>query len=322
MPPCLNLHAARLTALNYKELMDFIENRMSMTGVYQPVMIEKMLRNGGTVSAWGAAREFLRNDYAQLEYYIHIVNRWPRRTLKKHGVITESGIGDRNRMFTLTASGLTKRQRENLVASCRHRLNEYKMRKGIPPHGDGPHSPKAVSGSMRYKVLAKSGGRCVACGVSSLERAIEVDHIVPRSKGGPDELSNLQALCYKCNSQKRDRDDLDFLQEINRKAFGHKGCRWCKREMKMQNFLAGAAQVKRTRYGQHVVIVPKRHMPNYFELRPPERAMMIDLLEAHLAEEYPEARSASDFSLELETSASVDESRHCAIHVVPIRRRK
>ena len=309
--------------MDYEELMDFIENKMSMTGVYQPVMIEKLLENGGTASAHSLAAEFLRTDYAQLDYYIYIVNRWPRTTLKKHGVITESGRGNRNRMFTLTASGLTEGQREDLVASCRHRLNEYKMRKGIPPHGDGPHSPKAVNGSMRYRVLAKSGARCVACGVSSLERAIEVDHIVPRSKGGSDELSNLQALCYKCNSQKRDRDDLDFLQEINRKAFGHKKCFLCKQpKMKMQNFLAGAARIRHPHGKSHVVIIPKRHLPNYFELRPPERAMMNDLLEAHLAEEDPGAGSARNFSLELETSTSMDRLRHCAIHVVPIRRRK
>jgi ATP adenylyltransferase len=47
-------------------------------------------------------------------------------------------------------------------------------------------------------------------GVNAEERALEVDHIVPRNKGGPDDLSNLQALCYRCNAMKRDRDDTDF----------------------------------------------------------------------------------------------------------------
>jgi hypothetical protein len=46
--------------------------------------------------------------------------------------------------------------------------------------------------------------------VASYERALEVDHITPRNKGGADEIANLQALCFSCNAMKRDRDDTDF----------------------------------------------------------------------------------------------------------------
>src|SRR5215831_3310396 len=67
-----------------------------------------------------------------------------------------------------------------------------------------------LSGSLRYAVLKRAGFRCELCGISADERAIEVDHIIPRKHGGEDDLTNLQALCFKCNANKGARDDVDF----------------------------------------------------------------------------------------------------------------
>lgn len=36
--------------------------------------------------------------------------------------------------------------------------------------------------------------------------ATTADHIIPISKGGGDELSNLLSACHKCNSTRQDRD--------------------------------------------------------------------------------------------------------------------
>lgn len=39
----------------------------------------------------------------------------------------------------------------------------------------------------------------------------EVDHIVPTSKGGTDDLSNLALSCVGCNATKRDRTAHEFV---------------------------------------------------------------------------------------------------------------
>jgi ATP adenylyltransferase len=58
--------------------------------------------------------------------------------------------------------------------------------------------------------LSRARYRCELCGVSAEHKALEVDHIIPRNKGGTDGVSNFQALCYSCNAIKRDRDNTDF----------------------------------------------------------------------------------------------------------------
>lgn len=55
---------------------------------------------------------------------------------------------------------------------------------------------------LRPTLLARDGHACKVCG-STIDLCI--DHIVPVSKGGGDELDNLQVLCRSCNSRKRDR---------------------------------------------------------------------------------------------------------------------
>src|SRR5687768_8179907 len=61
-----------------------------------------------------------------------------------------------------------------------------------------------------YEVLKAAKFRCELCGVSAEERALQVDHIVPRNHGASDEIVNLQALCYICNAMKGDKDSTDF----------------------------------------------------------------------------------------------------------------
>ncbi len=60
-------------------------------------------------------------------------------------------------------------------------------------------SNRRVPDSMRAAVLVRDGGRCRRCR-SAIN--LEMDHIVPISKGGKTEESNLQTLCRRCNSAK------------------------------------------------------------------------------------------------------------------------
>jgi hypothetical protein len=80
------------------------------------------------------------------------------------------------------------------------------------------------SPEVRAKVWAITDGRCIYCDVEMTRerdpenpnRCFEVDHIVARSNGGPDHLSNYVPACHGCNTSKSAKSIFRFL--ANRQA--------------------------------------------------------------------------------------------------------
>jgi len=58
----------------------------------------------------------------------------------------------------------------------------------------------------RRAVFVRDGGRCVYCGTT----ATSIDHVVPRSRGGLHEWSNVVSACRRCNHVKADRTVADL----------------------------------------------------------------------------------------------------------------
>jgi hypothetical protein len=60
---------------------------------------------------------------------------------------------------------------------------------------------------LRFLVLRRDGFRCQLCGATAADGVrLEVDHRVPRAKGGTDAEANLWTLCRDCNAGKSDLD--------------------------------------------------------------------------------------------------------------------
>jgi ATP adenylyltransferase len=189
----------------FSRVRNFISAAMQMSHVYQPVMLRTLIEKGGKATVSEVAQALLAEDRAQLDYYREITKRMPGAVLRKRGIV-DYGDGE----YSLPGfDEMTAAERHELVALCHAKFDEYLERRA-DPWSHRRKSAGYVSGTLRYAVLKRAAFRCELCGASAEDRALEVDHIVPRNFGGSDDLSNLQALCYSCNAMKRDRDTVDF----------------------------------------------------------------------------------------------------------------
>ena len=59
-----------------------------------------------------------------------------------------------------------------------------------------------IPDAMRATVIVRDGGRCRRCHST---RNLEVDHIVPVSRGGISTEDNFETLCRRCNRRKRNK---------------------------------------------------------------------------------------------------------------------
>jgi len=70
--------------------------------------------------------------------------------------------------------------------------------------------------NLREFIFSKTNGRCSYCGA----KATEIDHIVPRAKGGTDSTYNLIPACKSCNEKKSNLSLKEFGKLMN-KDFSH-----------------------------------------------------------------------------------------------------
>ncbi len=196
------------------DLVEFLQKRMSMTDVYQPVIIKELLLNDGKRTKAELATALASYDLSVQEYYERIVMRWPKITLAKHGIIDYERGGS---IFRLVPYSDSAERRLDAVRICENKIATWLTRKKSKEN-----APEAGA-SVRYEILKAAGGKCELCGISSELRPIDIDHIVPRSKADKNskvrlhgkmidinDPENLQALCFSCNRAKRDKDETDF----------------------------------------------------------------------------------------------------------------
>jgi len=129
----------------------------------------------------------------------------PLPVLKRHGIVDRKGD-----LISLSVQSLSYQQRAEIMAICEQKLGAFLKQRGLGTWDYRLVETDPVPSDIRYQVLAAYNERCALWAATSKERRIEVDHVNPRSKGGSNDISNLQALCDECNRGKSNRDDRRF----------------------------------------------------------------------------------------------------------------
>ncbi len=259
--------------MTFDKLVDFITNQMRMSHIYQPLLIRTLIDADGKATVRQIAQSFLLRDEGQLGYYESRIKAMPVKVLKKHGVIESDGD-----LVKLAMKKLSLQEKATLRALCEQKMQEYIRKRGMAIWDYRLGETDPVPDSLYYQVLKESGGRCALCGATKKERPLHVDHIKPRSRGGKNELANLQVLCIACNLAKSNKDDTDFRSNLE--AEQDPSCPFCniaESRIVESNSSALAIRDKFPVTKGHLLVLPIRHVSDFFGMTNKERRDTDDL---------------------------------------------
>jgi 5-methylcytosine-specific restriction endonuclease McrA len=77
-------------------------------------------------------------------------------------------------------------------------------------------------GLSRRAIFARDGGRCAYC----RGPAETIDHVMPRSRGGPHAWDNVVAACARCNHSKGDKTPSELGWRLHSMPAAPKGTAW------------------------------------------------------------------------------------------------
>ena len=103
-------------------------------------------------------------------------------------------------------------------------IGEVNVKKQPARRTDAPRQTR--SPNIRDIRFREQDGACNGCKREFPVDIFEIDHIIPRSKGGPDIDDNLQLLCPPCNKKKGKRSMSSLLRQLRQEAadrFGTNG---------------------------------------------------------------------------------------------------
>ncbi|MFO7706672.1 MAG: hypothetical protein R6V84_00730 [Desulfobacterales bacterium] len=77
--------------LPFVKIIEFLETKMSMSHIYQPLLIKTLIETGGSATLRQLSLAFLCQDESQIIYYEDRIKQMPLKVLGKHGIVSKGG---------------------------------------------------------------------------------------------------------------------------------------------------------------------------------------------------------------------------------------
>jgi diadenosine tetraphosphate (Ap4A) HIT family hydrolase len=207
--------------------------------------------------------------------------------------------------------------REEILKICDSKLDDY--------YAKHPTDLDTNNGWGRKRILMlEKQPFCSLCGAKpSLDVELDIDHILPDSKGGSDEIENLQVLCHSCNRAKGNYL-LKSSKDIHHLALNeNETCIFCKLPKERVMFENEYIKVVRDIYpvsNGHTLFIPKRHIQNAFELTDQEMLWIFKIAKLESGNLIKNDKSIEGFNTGFNIGKAAGQSvMHVHFHLIPRR---
>ncbi|NLB11943.1 hypothetical protein GX830_01010 [Candidatus Dojkabacteria bacterium] len=102
------------------------------------------------------------------------------------------------------------------------KIRAYEYKRKMRANGM-PLSKGRITKTMEVRIATKlqeQDFKCLYCGVN-IEKDFTLDHIIPLSRGGSNDISNIDLVCRSCNSSKSTKTKEEYLEVLGKEKGEH-----------------------------------------------------------------------------------------------------
>jgi len=136
-----------------------------------------------------------------------------RKYYKRYNKINKEEIAEYQRQYQREHKAKIKQQQEVWHGNHPGKNKEYtdRFKENMAKRVEEGFEPL----HKREKVYRKYKGKCAYCGANiEFRKEFEIDHLIPKSQGGTNDIDNLMPACERCNHLKYNYDIEEFKKRI------------------------------------------------------------------------------------------------------------